>query len=114
MARFKLVMSTSDGKSKGITLEGSRAQSLIGKRIGDLLDGSIVGLSGSKLQITGGSDKTGFPMRFDVHGGVKSSIILSNGVGFKASGDGHRSRKTVRGNVITDEIVQINLRVVKK
>jgi len=113
MARFKLVISTSDGKSKGITLEGPRAQSLIGKRIGDLLDGSIMGLSGSKLQITGGSDKTGFPMRSDVHGGVKISIILSSGVGFKASGDGHRLRKTVRGNVITDEIVQINLKVLK-
>jgi small subunit ribosomal protein S6e len=114
MARFKLVISTSDGKSKGVTLEGPRAQALVGKRIGDLLNGSIMGLSGSKLQITGGSDKTGFPMRFDVHGGVKVSIILSDGVGFKASGDGHRQRKTVRGNVITDEIVQINLKVLKK
>ena len=113
MASFKLVISTSDGKSEGMTLEGPRAQPLIGKRIGDLLDGSILGLSESKFQITGGSDKSGFPMRSDVHGGVKISIILSSGVGFKASGGGNRLRKKVRGNIITDEIVQINLKSLK-
>ena len=44
---------------------------MLGKRIGDVVDGLFVGegektLSGYKLEITGGSDKTGTPMRRDL------------------------------------------------
>jgi len=66
------------------------------------------------LQITGGSDKDGFPMRRNVHGGVRRKIILSGGTGFNPQKEGERRRKTVRGNVITEEIVQINLKIVEK
>ena len=113
MARFKLIISNPDGRSQAVEVEGARAQSLIGKRIGEILDGSIAGLTDFNIQITGGSDKAGFPMRSNVHGGVRRAIILSGGVGFKASGAGQRRRKKVRGNVITDEIVQINFKVIK-
>lgn len=115
MARFKIILSDPEaGKSQRIEVEGSKAAPLIGRRIGDTVDGMIVGLSGYKLQITGGSDKDGFPMRPDIHGGVRTRIILSGGPGFKPRRKGERRRKTLRGNVITEEIVQINMKIVGK
>ncbi|NIQ32265.1 MAG: 30S ribosomal protein S6e, partial [Nitrososphaeria archaeon] len=59
-----------------------------------VIDGAVVGLSGHKVQITGGSDKDGFPMRRNVHGGVRRKIILGGGVGFNPSNNGERRRKT--------------------
>jgi len=115
MAKFKVIVSDpSDKKSKAIELEGARAVPLIGKRIGETIDGSVVGISGVKLQITGGSDKDGFPMRADIHGGVRVSVVLSDSIGFHARREGERQRKTVRGNVITEDIVQINAKVSEK
>ncbi len=115
MAKFKVIVSNpEDGTSKTVELEDARAVPLIGKKIGDVIDGSIVGLAGFKVQITGGSDKDGFPMRPNVHGGVRRSVVLSGGVGFNPRNEGARRRKKVRGNVITDEIVQVNMKVVEK
>ncbi len=115
MAKFKIIVSNpEEGTSKTVELEEARAIPLIGKKIGDILDGTILGLSGYKVQITGGSDKDGFPMRPNVHGGVRRSVVLSGGVGFNPENKGERKRKKVRGNVITDEIVQINMKIVEK
>jgi small subunit ribosomal protein S6e len=111
LAKFKIIVSDpSTGKSQVVELEGSRAAPLIGRRLGEIVDGSVVGQGGTKLQITGGSDKDGFPMRPDIHGGVRGSKIFSGGVGFHPQREGERRRKTVRGNIITEEIVQINMR----
>ena len=71
-------------------------------------------LPAHKLKIVGGSDTDGVPMRPNVHGGVRKSIIISGGVGFKPARHGQRKRKTVRGNVITDEIFQVNTKIVEK
>ena len=115
MAKFKVIVSDpEEGTSKTVELEDARAVPLIGKKIGDIIDGSVVGLPGFKVQITGGSDKDGFPMRPNVHGGVRRSVVLSGGVGFNPKNDGERRRKRVRGNVITDEIVQVNMKIVEK
>jgi small subunit ribosomal protein S6e len=115
MAKFKLIVSDPEaGTSKAIELEEARAVPLIGRKVGDTLDGSIADMPGNKMQITGGSDKDGFPMRPSVHGGVRRRVILSGGVGFNPQNEGMRKRKTVRGNVITDDIVQINLKIVEK
>ena len=114
MAKFKLIVSHPDGKSQVVEVEGPRAQPLVGKRISESIDGSIAGMSGLKLQITGGSDKDGFPMRANVHGGVKAKVLLSEGTGFNPKQEGERRRKLVRGNVITDDIVQVNLKVAKE
>ncbi|MGB9740403.1 MAG: 30S ribosomal protein S6e [Candidatus Bathyarchaeia archaeon] len=113
MAKFKVVISDpGTGTSKVAELEEARAAPLIGRKIGEIIDGSIVDLPGKKVQITGGSDKDGFPMRPNVHGGVRRQVILSGGVGFNPVKEGERRRKTVRGNVITDEIVQVNMKIV--
>jgi len=115
MAKFKVIVSDPEtGTSKVIELQEARATPLISKRIGEIMDGAAVDLPGHKIQITGGSDKDGFPMRPSVHGGVRRSIVLSGGVGFNPTNEGMRRRKTIRGNVITDEIVQINIKVVEK
>ncbi len=115
MAKFKVIVSDpTEGTSKIVELEEARAAPLIGKRIGEVIEGAVVDLSGQKVQVTGGSDKDGFPMRPSVHGGVRRRIVLSGGVGFKPTNEGMRRRKTVRGNVITDEIVQINMKIVGK
>lgn len=115
MAKFKVIVSDpEEGTSKTVELEDARAAPLIGKKIGDVIDGAVLGLSGYKVQISGGSDKDGFPMRPNVHGGIRRSIVLSGGVGFNPKKEGERRRKRVRGNVITDEIVQINMKIVEK
>jgi small subunit ribosomal protein S6e len=40
--------------------------------------------------------------------------MLSGGVGFNPNHSGQRRRKTVRGDVITDEIAQINTKIIEK
>ncbi len=115
MAKFKVIVSDpEEGKSKVVELEESRATPLIGRRIGEIIDGSVVDLPGQKVQITGGSDKDAFPIRLSVHGGARRRIILSGGRGYNPQHEGLRKRKTIRGNVVTDEIVQINLKIVEK
>lgn len=114
MAKFKVIVSEPGGKSKVTELEGARAMPLIGRRLGETIDGSIVGMVGKRLLISGGSDKDGFPMRKDVHGGVRVQVVLSKGVGFHPKREGERQRKTIRGNVITEDIVQINAKALEK
>ncbi|MFQ6080694.1 MAG: 30S ribosomal protein S6e [Candidatus Bathyarchaeia archaeon] len=115
MAKFKIIVSDPEtGKSRSVEVEGTRAVPLIGRKLGEVIDGSVIGLSGHQLKITGGSDRDGFPMRPNVHGGVRVSVILSEGVGFQPSQKGERRRKTLRGNVITEDIVQINMKIVEK
>lgn len=115
MAKFKVIVSDPEtGTSKMVELQEARASPLIGRRIGEVMDGAAVDLPAHKIQIMGGSDKDGFPMRPSVHGGVRRRIVLSGGVGFNPTNEGMRRRKTIRGNVITDEIVQINAKIVEK
>ena len=115
MAKFKVIVSDPlSGASKVIELEGARAGSLLGKKIGDTIDGAIVDLPAHKIQVTSGSDKDGTPMRPNVHGGVRRAVVLSDGPGFKPTRKGQRKRKVVRGDVITDEIVQINMKIVER
>ena len=115
MAKFKIVISDPEtGTSKSVESEGSRAAPLIGRKLGDVIDGSVVGMSGYKLKITGGSDRDGFPMRPNVHGGVRAGVILTKGVGFHPSREGERRRKTLRGKTITEDIIQVNMKIVER
>jgi small subunit ribosomal protein S6e len=115
MAKFKVIVSDPEvGTSKVVELEETRAASIIGRKVGEIIDGAVVDLPAHKLQVTGGSDRDGVPMRPNVHGGVRRKVILSGGVGFNPQKAGQRKRKTVRGNVVTDEIVQINTKIVEK
>jgi small subunit ribosomal protein S6e len=113
LAHFKLVISDPTGKSSSREIKDISAQPLLGSRIGDVLDSSIIGVSSGKMKITGGSDKSGTPMRADVHGGVKKYVLLSRGVGMKNHMEGARVRKLIRGNLVTDEIYQLNCSLVE-
>jgi small subunit ribosomal protein S6e len=113
LAHFKLVISDSSGKSITQELKDRAAQPLLGSKIGDIIDSSVVGISGGKMKVTGGSDKSGTPMRPDVHGGVKKYVLLARGIGIKNIQDGNRIRKLVRGNMVTEEIYQLNCQLVE-
>jgi small subunit ribosomal protein S6e len=80
---------------------------LLGLQLGNETDAAIVGLSG-KLKLTGGSDKSGVPMRDDIHGAARKRVLLSKGVGLQAAETGQRMRKLMRGNTVSEEIYQIN------
>ncbi len=115
MAKFKVIVSDPEtGTSKVVELEEARAASFIGRKIGETVEGATVDLPAHKLRIMGGSDKDGVPMRPNVHGGVRRNVILSGGAGFKPKDKGQRKRKMVRGDVVTDEIVQINTKITEK
>jgi small subunit ribosomal protein S6e len=109
MAKFKLIVSDpATGKCSVSEIEGSRAQALIGRSLGEVVDGSALGITQGKAIISGGCDKNGIPMRADVHGGAKKYIVLSSGTGFQPTKNGERRRKLIRGRVISDETYQIN------
>ncbi|MCK4637371.1 MAG: 30S ribosomal protein S6e, partial [Methanomicrobia archaeon] len=109
----KIVVSYPDGKSEQKELRDEKANSLLGKKIGDIIEGSMLDVKGDLL-ITGGSDKDGFAMRKDIDGPIRKKILLSRSIGFKPKRDGERRKKRVRGNMITDEIIQINTKVIAK
>ena len=105
------MISDAKGKSVSQELRDRAAQPLLGSKIGDTLDSSVIGLTQGKIRITGGSDKSGTPMRQDIHGGVKKYVLLSRGVGMQNVGEGTRKRKLIRGNTVTEEIYQLNCRL---
>ena len=115
MAKFKVIVSDPlTGTSKVVEVEEARAAPFIGRKIGETMDGAVVDLPATKLQIMGGSDKDGVPMKPNVHGGVRRKVVLSKGIGFDAKKSGERKRKAVRGNTVTDEIVQINVKIIEQ
>ena len=109
MANFKLTISDKTGKSITKELKEKDANPLLGLQLQNEVDASIVGLAG-KMKITGGSDKSGVPMRSDIHGGSRKYVLLSKDVGLRTAEKGQRIRKLIRGNTITEEIYQINSR----
>jgi len=102
-------MTISDTKGKSIVkeLKDNDANPLLGLLIGQEADASLVGLEG-KIKITGGSDKSGIPMRSDLLGTARKRILIPNGVGLQNTEKGLRKRKLLRGNTVSEEIYQIN------
>lgn len=108
---FKLVISSPKEK-KSLQVEKD-VPTLIGMKIGGNFDGSMIGLNGYVLQITGGSDKEGFPMRRNLLGTARKKLLLSGGVAYKSKRNGVKKRKSVRGNTISEDISQINVKVIE-
>ena len=109
MANFKITISDTKGKSITRELKDNDANPLLGLLIGQETDASLVGLEG-KIKITGGSDKSGVPMRSDLLSSARKRILIPKGVGLQGTEKGLRKRKLLRGNTISEEIFQINCR----
>ena len=85
--------------------------SLVGLKIGENFDGGVLGLPGFTLQLTGGSDKDGFPMRPDLTGTARKKALMASGPGFRSTEKGLKRRKYVRGNIISTDIMQVNCKI---
>jgi len=123
---FKINIGTKEGKT--FKLE-SDSEALVGKSIGDKISGKDVSpiLEGFEFEITGASDKSGFPALENIEGFTRKKALLSYGKAMhkrpKFEGKkkhsnptpgGLRMRKTVHGKTISDKIVQINLKLTKE
>lgn len=112
---FKLAISDPEtGKAVQYELDDVKTNALVGKQVGDIIEGDLIGLPGYKLKITGGSDTAGFPIRPDVHGSGKKRVLIKGPPGFKPKRKGIARRKTVRGRELGLDIAQVNMRVEEK
>ncbi len=123
---FKFNLSEKSGKT--FHLE-SEAEEIIGKSLKDKIEGKIVSpdLEGYEFEIAGMSDKAGLTALENVEGIGLKRVLLGYGKamhrrsrreGKKKRSNftpkGLRLRKTVRGKIISPEIVQINLKILKQ
>ncbi len=123
---FKINIAEKSGKTYKLEVE---TETLSEKALSDKVQGKEISpdLEGYEFEITGASDKSGFPALKDVEGFGKKRVLLTYGKGMKKrprregkkkqttpTPKGLRLRKTVRGRVISPEIVQINLKILKE
>src|SRR3989344_8713958 len=111
------------GKAWRLELE---PQILECKSIGDKIQGKLIKpeLENYELEITGGTDFSGFPMSSNADGIGLKKVLLKKGWGMhkrpkgikkkRSTPRGLRLRKTVRGKVISEKSVQINMKVLKE
>ena len=123
---FKINISEKSGKTYKLEAE---AEGLIEKSLHDTALGEEIlpDLKGYEFEITGASDKAGFTAMENVEGVGLKKLLLTYGKAMhrrprkegkkKVSNPkpkGLRMRKTVRGQVISPEIIQINLKILKE
>ena len=108
---MKFVVSTKSGKAYSAV---SEEDLFIGKKIGETVKLDTIGLTGFEAVITGGSDKEGFPMNKSVAGQARKKIFTAEGLGFKAKKKGEKKRFSVRGNTLSSQISQVNLKITKE
>lgn len=115
MVEFKLTINDpKTGKSYKKIVEDSEADIFKGRKLGDKISGNSFGLSGYELEIRGGSDKDGFPLRKDITGSGRKKPLVLEGIGARSMAKGVKQRRTVRGNFIDTDVSQINLKVIKE
>ncbi len=111
MPELKCVIN--DGKAGKSYQKVLTENPFLGKKVGDKIGGSDLGLVGYELEITGGSDSAGFPMLKNVDGSGRKKLLLKAGTGARKLKKGVKVRKTVRGNTIADVTAQVNMKVIK-
>ena len=114
---------------KGKTFKAeTENEGLIGISIGEKIAGEefSADLSGYELEITGTSDKAGFPGFVNQTGSTLKRVLLGYGKGMWKMPKGLRKkttirrpkglrlRKTVRGKEVSADTVQINTKVIKE
>jgi len=113
MVEYKLVISERE-RSIARSVSDPQSAGFLGKRIGEVVGGELLGASGYTFRITGASDRSGFPLRPDLPGARQVRLYVGEGFGFHAPRRGMRRRRTFRGNTISEDTVQINLVVDQK
>lgn len=114
MAELKVVVSDpKTGKSYQKVIADN---AFTGKKLKQKVKGDELGLEGYELEITGGSDDAGFPMREDIDGTVRKRALLTSGVGIKTKTrtdkeQGIRIRKSVAANTVHQKTAQLNLKI---
>src|SRR3989344_8721762 len=91
---------------------------LIGRKLGDKVAGSVVGLAGYELVIAGGSDSAGFPMLKVLDSPLRKRIIITKGFGLrtrkkKALPKDAIKRRSLRGSQVNNFNAQLNLKIVQ-
>ncbi len=109
---MKLVVNDGKGrKSYPKEVADDKASVLYSKKVGDSFDGSLVDLPGYSLQITGGSNRDGFPMRPELQGIRKTRLWLAHAPGVRGLKKGERRMRTVVGNQVSKDTAQLNVNV---
>jgi small subunit ribosomal protein S6e len=109
---MKIVISdTKTGKSYQADVEKGKELGLIGKKMGETIDGGMFGAAGYSFVITGGSDTSGFPMRKDIAENRKVTALIAEGPGFRPKRQGERKKKMLRGNTVSQDTAQVNMKV---
>lgn len=108
---MKVTIGTKDGQT--FQKEVNEPSQLFGKKIGESFKGGEIGLEGYKMEITGGSDRDGFPMKKSYSGTERRKVLLEDGTGLNTDTEGERQRKSVRGDTVSNQIEQLNTRVVE-
>ena len=98
------------GKSFNKTVESEKADQLFGKRIGEEIDLSFIGMDGYSGGITGGSYMTGMPMSKNLDGSGLKRVLIGKGLGNKTD---VRLRKSIAGNTVGQFTSQINIKISK-
>lgn len=117
MAEFKLVLNRKDGKSFQKIVKDKEAEVFLRKKIGEKVSGEEIGMKGYEFEIKGGSDKSGFPLRKGISARRQKITLKGEGVGFCGKDrkgkkqPGLRRKRTVGGEMIDGEVVQINLKI---
>ncbi|MFT4868815.1 MAG: small subunit ribosomal protein S6e [Colwellia polaris] len=106
---MQITVGTQDGQT--FQIESENTDQIVGTKIGETFSGGIIGLDGYELEVTGGSDKDGFPMRKSVEGAERKRMLLEDGSGIQETEDGVKRRKSVRGNTVSNQIQQLNTKV---
>jgi small subunit ribosomal protein S6e len=113
MVEFKVVVADpKTGRAYNVDASGGVAGTFVGKKIGDEVDAGPLGLSGYKVRITGGSDRTGTPANKSLPGAGRKMLLVAGGTtGFHPKMEGQRRRKMLRAKEITADFVQVNARI---
>lgn len=102
-------------------------EELVGQLIGSKINGTSISpdLEGYEIEITGTSDKAGFPGLPELKGPQLRKVLLGYGRGMHkrprkegkkkvSSPNGLKLKKSVRGNEVSLNTIQINTKVVKE
>ena len=112
MVEFKFVIN--DPKSGKTFQKAFEDESMLGKKLGEKISGDFLGLEAYELEIRGATDFAGFPLTRVINGPIRKRALLSKGFSMKKNKTkGVKIRKTVCGNIISRNVVQINLKVTK-